>query len=175
MLYFVRHGQTDWNVAEKVQGTSDIELNETGIAQAEELAKELKDVDIDLIICSPLKRARKTAEIINKNKNCKLIVDEDFTERHFGEFEGKTRKEFPVEDFWNYKENFKYQKAECIGDFFSRVYKALDRIKEKYPGKNILVVSHGGVSRPVNCYFNGIPEDMLSLSMKNCEVVKFEF
>ena len=130
MLYFVRHGQTDWNVAEKVQGTSDIELNETGIAQAEELAKELKDVDIDLIICSPLKRARKTAEIINKNKNCKLIVDEDFTERHFGEFEGKTRKEFPVADFWNYKENFKYQKAECIGDFFSRVYKALDRIKE---------------------------------------------
>ena len=55
------------------------------------------------------------------------------------------------------------------------MYKALDRIQEKYPGKNILVVSHGGVSRPVNCYFNGIPEDMLSLSMKNCEVVKFEF
>lgn len=175
MLYFVRHGQTNWNVEGRVQGTSDTELNEVGMAQAEKLAQELKDVDIDLIICSPLKRARKTAEIINRSKNCEIIVDKNFIERDFGEFEGRTREEYPMADFWNYKANYKYEKAECMSDFFNRIYKALDEIKEKYLDKNVLIVSHGGVSRPVKCYFNGIPENMLSLGMNNCEVVKFEF
>ena len=65
-IYVTRHGQTDWNVQGKTQGRADIELNEVGIKQAKQTKEELKNIDIDLIICSPLKRAKKTAEIINE-------------------------------------------------------------------------------------------------------------
>ena len=61
-IYIIRHGQTDWNVQRKIQGTSDIELNSTGIKQSEEARKIVKELELDFIICSPLKRARKTAE-----------------------------------------------------------------------------------------------------------------
>ena len=65
-ILVTRHGQTDWNLDKKVQGKADIELNEKGRQQAEETKKLLDYKDIDLIICSPLIRARQTAEIINK-------------------------------------------------------------------------------------------------------------
>ena len=64
-IYVMRHGQTDWNLAGKAQGRTDIELNDTGIEQAKQTKKQIDNYKIDLIICSPLKRARKTAEIIN--------------------------------------------------------------------------------------------------------------
>ena len=83
-LYVIRRGQTDWNVAGKCQGRTDIELNSTGIEQAKKAKTQLKDYKIDLIICSPLKRARKTAEIINEAIDCKIISDERIIERNCG-------------------------------------------------------------------------------------------
>ena len=68
-LLITRHSQTDWNLKRKIQGKSDIALNETGIEQAKEVAKKLSNEPIDLIICSPLIRARQTAEIINGDRN----------------------------------------------------------------------------------------------------------
>lgn len=90
-LLLTRHGQTDWNVAGKVQGTTDIELNEIGKKQAEETGKKLLNYDIDIIISSPLKRAKKTAEIIRENRNIPILLDDGLKERCFGKFEGKTR------------------------------------------------------------------------------------
>ena len=87
-LLFTRHGQTEWNVLGKVQGRADIGLNEKGKQQAEETRKTLENEKIDLIICSPLLRAKQTAEIINKNRNIPIIYDDDIIERDFGEFEG---------------------------------------------------------------------------------------
>ena len=92
-FYIIRHGQTDWNKKGKIQGKTDIELNEEGIEQAREATKKLENCDIDVIISSPLKRARKTAEIINETKNVPIIFKEELEERGFGEFEGKIRKE----------------------------------------------------------------------------------
>ena len=85
-IYVTRHGQTDWNVQGKTQGRADIELNEVGIKQAKQTKEELKNIDIDLIICSPLKRAKKTAEIINEGRNIPIIFDDQIIERNFGEF-----------------------------------------------------------------------------------------
>ena len=65
MIYIVRHGQTDWNVEGRNQGRTDIELNETGIKQAEEIAKKLEGKKFDMVFSSPLKRAYKTAQIIS--------------------------------------------------------------------------------------------------------------
>ena len=176
-ILLTRHGKTDWNVQGKVQGLADIGLNEEGIRQAKETSKLLQDEKIDLIISSPLLRAMQTAKIIAKDRNIPIIPDEGVIERDFGEFEGMNKNTFDFIGFWSYKNNYKYEKAENIKDFFDRVYKFLDRIKEEYEGKRILIVAHGGISIPVNCYFNGIPEDddLLKLVLGNCEVAKYVY
>ncbi|MCI9016927.1 MAG: histidine phosphatase family protein [Clostridia bacterium] len=120
-LLLTRHGQTDWNVARKIQGTTDIDLNQTGIKQAELTREKLLNEKIDIIISSPLKRARKTAEIINKGRNIPIIIDNEIKERCFGIFEGKTREEFNFEEIWNYKLNKKYENLETTGELFKRV------------------------------------------------------
>lgn len=176
-ILLTRHGQTKWNVLGKVQGRADIELNEEGIKQAEETGKILENENIDLIICSPLKRAKQTAQIINKNRDIPIIYDKDIIERDFGEFEGMNKTDFDFAGYWSYKKNYKYEKAENIKNFFERVYKFLDKIKVQYTDKKVLIVAHGGISIPVNCYFNGIPEDnnLLKLVLGNCEVAKYEY
>lgn len=176
-ILITRHGQTDWNLQRKLQGRADIELNHTGIEQAKIAKEELVNEKIDLIICSPLKRARQTADIINEGRNIPIIIDERISERDFGEFEGMSTMDFDFNAFWSYKQNNKYNKAENIRMFFKRVYDFLDDIKEKYKGKKILIVSHGGISIPIKCYFNGIPEmySLLPLCIDNCEVASFNY
>lgn len=177
MVYVTRHGQTDWNLYGKVQGKADIELNSRGIEQAKETMAKLKGEAIDFIICSHLKRARQTAEILNSEKNIPIIFDERISERDFGEMEGMSKEDFDFQAFWNYEKNMTYQEAENIREFFNRVFLFLEDIKKKYKDKNILLVTHGGVSIAINCYFKGIPEsgECLLLCIKNCEVKSFQF
>lgn len=182
-LYVIRHGQTDWNVAGKCQGMTDIELNSTGIKQAEQTRNEITNYKIDLIICSPLKRARKTAEIINEVTNCKIIFDERIIERCVGEIEGTTKEEWnsiigdDVDIINNYNLNYDKQDIEPIQTVCKRVGDLLDEIKEKYKDKNVLLVTHGGTCRAINAYFNGIGEDghVESAKIKNCEIREYEF
>lgn len=176
-ILLTRHGQTEWNLLKKVQGKADIELNQKGIKQAEETRDYLKNEKIDLILCSPLKRAIQTAEIINQGRNIRMIIDERVSERDFGEFEGMPNTDFDFNAFWSYKQNLKYDKAENIKDFFGRVYDFLESIKNEYAGKRILIVAHGGISIPVKCYFEGIPntETLLPLCLGNCEVAKYSY
>ncbi|MBR4618942.1 MAG: histidine phosphatase family protein [Bacilli bacterium] len=178
MIYITRHGQTDWNVQKKVMGRCDEPLNETGLKQAEETKKNLLDTDIDLIICSPLKRAKETAEIINKGRNIPIIYDERIIERDFGEHEGKQTKDFDFHGYWDYYRNIQYERAENIQVFFKRVYDFLEDISKKYEDKNVLLVAHGGISIPVECYFNGnIPEGSLvdaGLVLGNCQVRNYK-
>ena len=93
-IMLTRHGQTNWNVQKKVMGRCDEPLNEKGMEQAEETSDSLKDTDIDLIICSPLKRAKQTSDKINEGRNIPIIYDDRIIERDFGEFEGKETKDF---------------------------------------------------------------------------------
>lgn len=176
-ILLTRHGQTDWNVEGKVQGRADIELNEKGLEQAIQTSKILAEEEIDLIICSPLKRTKQTADIINIDRNIPIIYDDSIIERDFGEFEGLNKKNFDFEGYWSYNQNNKYERAENIKDFFDRVYSFLDKIKKEYNDMKILIVAHGGISIPINCYFNGIPEDdkLLKLVLGNCEVIKYKY
>ena len=87
-FYFLRHGQTAWNVEGRFQGHSDIPLNEVGLAQAHDAAKILARCPIDLIVTSPLMRARRTAEIVSAQLGKPLLFDDDLKERRFGAFEG---------------------------------------------------------------------------------------
>ena len=115
-IFVTRHGQTNWNFLGKIQGKTDIELNETGKLQAKETGEKIKEEKIDLIIASPLKRARETAEIINSNFGVQILEDERLMERGFGKSEGLTKVERSelkvehpeVEDIWNYNKNEQY-------------------------------------------------------------------
>lgn len=177
MIYVTRHGQTNWNLDKRVMGRCDEQLNQKGIEQAYITKEKLEDYDIDLIICSPLLRARQTAQIINEDKNVEIILDERIIERDFGEFEGLHYDEYDNVSLWDYYKNTQYEKAESMKEFFDRVYVFCDEILENYPDKNILLVTHGGVSCALNCYFNNnIPEGSLSdigLFLKNCEVATY--
>lgn len=176
-LLLTRHGQTDWNVELKIQGMTDIELNETGIKQAEKTREKLKNEKIDVIIASPLKRARRTAEIIAEGRDIPLIIDKEIQERCFGKFEGKTPKEFDFDEIWNYKLNKQYEDAESTGELFERIQGFLEKIKENYENKTVLVVTHGGVTIPIRATLEGIPEGMevlRGLGIDNCEVKEYE-
>jgi broad specificity phosphatase PhoE len=87
-FYFLRHGQTAWNVEGRFQGHSDIPLNEVGLAQARDAAKILARCPIDLIVASPLIRARRTAEVVSEALDRPLLLDDELKERHFGALEG---------------------------------------------------------------------------------------
>ena len=164
MIYFVRHGATDWNehlnaqgIREpKCQGKADIELNQKGIEQAKQTAEELKDINFDRVICSPLKRAIHTCQLICPG-DTPIEIDDRVVERDFGEFEGKTRTEFEFFDFWNDNCKKTYQKAEPLDELKKRVFDLLNELKQK-PNQNVLIVSHGGVGCIICSYFYGVPE-----------------
>ena len=180
-IYVVRHGETDWNAEGRIQGKTDVELNKNGIGQAEKLKEIIKDYDIDLIISSTMKRARKTAEIINETLKCDIIYDASLVERGYGIFEGKIREEITDEvlnshALYNYNVNKNYGEVETIHDLCSRVWKLLDKIKKDYKDKNILLVTHGGTIQIINAYFVGINKDgvIRDLRINNCEVRMYE-
>ena len=172
MIYIVRHGQTNWNIEGRYQGRIDIELNETGINQAKEISKKLKNINFDKIFSSPLKRAKKTAEIISDGK---IILDERLIERYNGELEGKLKFEYEnMIDFTDLNE--KKFGIEPLSSFRKRIKGFFDDILRNYPRQNILIVTHAGVSIYARCYFEGEPKDgdYNKYKLKNCEVLKYE-
>lgn len=178
-IYVVRHGQTEWNLEKKVQGRADKPLNEQGKIQAIETKNNLSNKSIDLIICSPLIRAIETANIINEGRNIPIKYDNRIIERSFGELEGCSINDVDFNGFWDYYKNLKYKNVETMYDLFERVYSFLSDIKSEYRDKDILIVSHGGVGMPIDCFFsNNIPQGSLieaGLQLKNCEVKEYEF
>lgn len=175
-IYFTRHGKTDWNELHKVQGTTNIPLNSLGIRQAEETKKILADKQFDLIISSPLQRAIKTAEIIKGDRHTKIITDERITERKFGKMEGKIDKELNEYNFWDMQTNLDKFNIEKVSDFSNRVFDFIKDITKKYSDKNILVVSHAGVSIFFKLFFEQIDPStpLLSLCINNCEVLEYD-
>lgn len=144
-LTIIRHGQTDWNVAKKYQGISDIELNLEGELQSEKVAQILKDEKFNIIISSPLKRTLKTAQIINQFHQINIEINKGFIERDFGDLEGI---EYKNVDFHKIRIDELYQKhkIEHIKDFEKRIKDALHNLLDKYHYKNVLLITHGGVS-----------------------------
>lgn len=172
MIYIVRHGQTDWNVEGRNQGRTDIELNGTGIKQAEETAKKLEGKKFDMVFSSPLKRAYKTAQIICDGD---IIPDERLIERCNGDLEGKLKSEYKgLVNFADPNEN--RHGVEPLPVFRERITDFFDYILKTYPGKEILVVTHAGISIYAKCYFEGEPADgdYSKYKLKNCEVLEYE-
>ena len=186
-IFITRHGQTEWNALGRLQGRKDIELNEVGKEQALTTGEKIKDEKIDIIITSPLKRARETAEIINKQFNVEIVEDDRLMERCYGDLEGITKVElkekkiqYPeIDDACNYLKNIDIFNMETIQDLCARIYECLDEITTKYKDENVLIVTHGSSSIPIKCYFMKYPLEKLVdrekiKGLENCEVVEFE-
>ena len=172
MIYIVRHGQTNWNLEGRYQGRIDVELNETGIKQAEEISKKLKNKKFDKIFSSPLNRAYKTAQIICDDV---IIKDERLIERCNGDLEGKLKIECKdLVDFTDPKEQ--RLNIEPLPIFRKRISDFFEYITTNYKGKDILVVTHAGVSIYARCFFEGEPEDgnYSKYKLKNCEVLTYK-
>lgn len=124
----------------KLQGRTDIPLNSTGLQQAEECGEFLKRSQWDVIITSPLKRAKHTAEIINRSLNLPLLEMDEFLERYFGDAEGLTLQERKL----LYPDNH-YPNEEDMFSVNTRVMAGLDKINQKYGDSKVLLVAHGAV------------------------------
>lgn len=171
-VYIIRHGQVPHN-ALKQYNTTDEDLTVLGIKQAEELRDKIKDMKFDIIICSPLNRAKHTAEIININNN-KIIYDDRIRERSCGDLSGKPLEVTNREEYWNYYATIQYGTSENIKYFFKRVFEFLDELKTKNY-KSVLIVAHSGVSKVFSAYFEGIKDGkFLNRGLKNCEMKVYE-
>lgn len=171
-VYIVRHGQVPHNALNQYNATNE-DLTELGINQAKELRDKIKNMKFDVIISSPLIRAKHTAEIININ-NTKTIYDERIRERDCGDLSGKPLEVTNREEYWNYNTAIKYGTSENIKLFFERVYNFLDDLKTKNH-LTVLIVAHSGVSKAFSGYFDGINDGIfLSRGLKNCEIKEYE-
>ena len=164
----VRHGETDWNVARRAQGSMDIPLNKTGENQARLLSERLKNEPCDIIYASDLQRAKKTAEIINGYHNKELIATDRLRESSFGKFEGTVLTD-PVQ-----REAFGEFMNERAPAYFKQVSEYLDEIIHA-GHKNVFIVAHFGTIRAIICYFLKIPpEDRARFYIGNTALHTFE-
>ena len=176
-VYFVRHGETVWNVENKICGATDSPLTERGRSQAQELGKRILDEGIkyDEILYSPLSRARDTALIISQTTGIPARVEERLIEQNFGKWEGTARNGL---DFKADKENFAtdYEGGESMLRLCQRTYNLLDEIKNKSDDTTYLLVAHNGIARAVNSYFHSMSnKEYASFGIKNCEIVRYDF
>jgi broad specificity phosphatase PhoE len=152
---FVRHGETDWNRAEKLQGLTDIPLNDTGRAQARAAIEWLRRHPVDRIVASTLARARETAEIINETLQKPISFCDGLRERSFGVMEGRRYHEMealraqlaaagaPLEE-----SGFPcVPEAEPYADFKARIFASIDRELSFNNNEQVMFVCHGGVYR----------------------------
>lgn len=171
-IYIVRHGQVPHNALGQYN-IIDEDLTELGIEQANELKEKIKNINFDIIICSPLNRAKHTAEIININNN-EIIYDDRIKERNCGNLSGKPLEVTNRDEYWNYNTIIQYGTSENIKVFFERIYNFLDELKMK-DYKSVLIVAHSGVSKAFNAYFEGMKDGMfLNRGLKNCEIKEYE-
>ena len=181
MLYIMRHGKTEWNKKHKLQGRTDIPLCQEGIEMAEKAQEEYKDVHLDICYCSPLIRARKTAEIVLEGRNVPIIPDDRLMEMSFGKYEGIENSfeipDCPINLLFYHPEQYTSSigGAETLDELFKRTGEFLE--EEVYPklteGKDILIVGHGAMNASIVCRVKNIPvAEFWSAGLDQCKMMK---
>ena len=160
-LLLIRHGQTDWNIAGKWQGHTDIPLNDTGFSQSRLLADRLSSWPISAIYSSDLKRAAKTARIIADQLDLDPVLTATLRERHGGAFQGMTAEElqdrFPDELKTIQEDGGAPPGGESNLEVAQRILTTFDSIIENHRGVMVAVVSHGGALAIIIAYALGFP------------------
>jgi probable phosphoglycerate mutase len=179
-LYIVRHGETDYNKQGRYLGRIDISLSSAGIDQAKELAMEVKDMHIDVVISSPLKRTMEMAHIIAPDKD--IVKDDHFIERSIGVYEGLTKQEAKNKYPNLYGRNITriFNEApphgETIKQVQERVFEGIYELKQKYHGKNILLITHAFITKVINKYLHTdlSDEDFFKFVLPLAGIAKYE-
>ena len=176
-LYFVRHGQTIWNVENKICGATDIALTEEGHRQAEELGEEIRrqGVKADVILYSPLIRAADTDRHISEITGIPARVEPRLKEQNFGKYESTPRN---GKEFQDAKRQFisGYEGGESMFRLAQRIYNLLDEIRDDKEERTYILVAHNGIARVVNSYFHEMTnEEYASFGIKNCQILKYSF
>ncbi len=176
-IYFTRHGQTVWNVENKICGATDIELTDLGHQQAIELGEKIlkENLHIDEILYSPLVRASETARHISEVTGIPMRMEPRLKEQNFGKYESTARN---GEEFKKAKASFinHFEGGESMLELAQRIYNLLDDIKNESDSKTYLLVAHNGIARVVQSYFNDMTnEEYAAFGIKNCEILKYDF
>ncbi len=184
-FYIIRHGETEWNVKKKLQGHADSPLTEKGINQAEVLGRELQKLRFDAAFSSDSLRAQRTAEIIALQHNITVTTNQLLREKHLGKWEGKPYSIFSNElkhlfnEFLSLPEkkkmSYKYPDMESDEELVIRFITFLRETAIVYPGKTILVVTHGGMMRALLIHLGfGTYDEVPSHSVSNSASMKLE-
>lgn len=150
-VFAVRHGETAWNVENRIQGQLDVPLNELGRWQAQRLAFAMGDESVDAIYTSDLLRTVETAAPTARGCNVDWVTDTGLRERGFGVFEGLTfteiERRWPEQSArWRRRElDFGAEGGETLNEFYARSVATTTRLASAHPGQTILIVTHGGV------------------------------
>lgn len=165
-LYLVRHGETDWNCERKLQGLTDIPLNDKGRIQAKVLSEHFEDVTFDAVYSSDLMRAKETAEIITFGKGLPVMTTPNLRERYWGTYEGHNfdalkekygQKFHPIINDLSPDLNLLpegLRQVETYTQALARLLPFLHEVKLKFKGKRVLIVSHGGILKGLLLYLN---------------------
>ena len=188
-LYVARHGETDYNADKRYSGSTDVPLNAKGLCQAEELAKKISAIKFDLIVSSPLLRAKQTAEIIQKTIfNVPIVIINEFSEMSAGVYEGLTQEEAQAKypDVWARLGELREKLGsrplddaptggETLKQFDARIAAGLAKLKTEYADKKILLVCHAFAARVINRQLYGLSfKDMEAFALGNCEFVEYK-
>lgn len=175
-LYVVRHGQTIVNVLKLINSRNWIGLNRKGKKQAKLAGKQMENIKIDLVFCSPLRRTKQTCRLVTQNK-IKPIYEERLLERNARSLELKDATKLNREIWYDISQDVVYKDSEGFRSVLTRVINLLEELKEKYPDKSILLVTHGDVCKAIYAYFNKITDPIqINLSeQENCEIRKYVY
>ena len=175
-IYFTRHGETVWNVENKICGMTDSPLTARGQEQARQLGELVRDsgLHIDEILYSPLSRAADTAKAIAAATGLPARCEPRLREQCFGKYEGTPRDgaEFRIS-----KTHFadRYDGGESMLQLAQRIYNLLDELRDQ-PDKTYLLVAHNGIARVVESYFHDMTNEEYALAgIRNCELVEYHF
>lgn len=183
MLYIMRHGITDWNAEGRLQGRTDIPLNEDGREMARNACAEYKAVNFDVCFCSPLIRARQTAELLLADRNVPIIVDDRLKEMSFGIYEGlenyREAEDCPMRVFFDAPEKYTtpVEGGESMDELFARTGDFLAQEVEPLlaQGKDVLIVGHGAMNSSIVCQVKGKElKDFWSDGIINCKLMQLK-
>lgn len=179
MLYIMRHGKTDWNALRKLQGRTDIPLNDEGRQMARRACEEYRNLHLDVCYCSSLIRAKETAQIVLSGRDIPIITDDRLVEMCFGDYEG-IQKSFQIPDcpinvLFQHPEEYHESVggAETFEELYQRTGEFLEEvIKPKLrEGKDILIVGHGAMNSSIVCQVKGLPiEEFWSEGIEQCKI-----
>lgn len=181
-LFLIRHGQTDWNLKGKIQGSCDIELNDTGINQAKELSKKILEegYKFSKIYSSLQRRAVKTAEILSHAINLDYIVIKGLEEMNLGKWEGLSWKEvqekYPIEyGKWYVNRRYtKTPKGESYQDLLERILPAIHKIINENC-EDVVIVTHSAVIMSIQCYITNTPfEEIMKFKTNNTSIIEID-